>query len=71
MQRVVRGLQSVITDNLITVQDTAAFLSSTKSAVDGLNAFFTFVAILCAVLIFFAAWLSFDANVRCVTLRIV
>jgi succinate dehydrogenase hydrophobic anchor subunit len=61
---VVNGLRSVITDDLIQVQDTIELLSSTDDATAGLNAFFTFVAVLCAILIFFAAWLSFDANVR-------
>lgn len=64
LQRVIAGLRSVISDDLIQVQDTIEFLSSTDTAVEGLNAFFTFVAVLCAVLIFFASWLSFDANVR-------
>lgn len=58
------GLRSAINSDRVRVQDTLALLSSTESAVQGLEAFFTFVSVLCAALIFFAAWLSFDANVR-------
>ena len=39
-------------------------MSSANDAAVGLNALFTFVAALCSILIFFAAWLSFDANIR-------
>jgi hypothetical protein len=65
LQRVKNGLRSVITDPLITVSDTIDIMSSTDDASVGLNALFTFVAALCSILIFFAAWLSFDANIRC------
>jgi hypothetical protein len=64
LQRVKNGLRTLYDDPLIRVQDTLQTLSSTDDASVGLNAMFTFVASLCSILIFFAAWLSFDANVR-------
>ena len=63
-QRVKNGLHTVLTDSLITITDTQDIMSTTNDAAVGLNALFTFVAALCSILIFFASWLSFDANIR-------
>jgi hypothetical protein len=59
------GLRTTFDDPLIRVLDTVQLMSSTDTAAIGLNALFTFVAGLCSVLIFFASWMSFDANIRC------
>jgi hypothetical protein len=64
-QRVLNGVRSTLGgDASIQVQDTANLLASTEVAVVGLTIFFNFVAALALILCFFAAWLSFTANVN-------
>ena len=61
---VVNGLRSIINDDRVTVTDVQDVLSSADLAATALEIFFTVVAGLAMALCFFAAWLSFSANIR-------
>jgi ABC-type antimicrobial peptide transport system permease subunit len=62
--RVVNAIRNVLPDDSFQVQDTQSLLTSAQVAIEGLNAFFYIVAVICLVLCFFATWLSFEANIR-------
>lgn len=62
--RVVNSLRNRMPDDSFRVEDTAALLTAAATAIQGLDAFFYVVAVVCLVLCFFAVWLSFAANIR-------
>jgi len=62
--RVVNGLRSAIDNDLIFVQDTESINESVQEAATALNLFFVAVAVVALTLCFFAAMLSFAANIR-------